>query len=189
MAKLMGTGRCDNDLKNKFNAMKRKKKISEEDLRGPAAEFIAVVMEVRAAEAEAPAAASALQSRRQQRAASEDNDNGSASTPEAPQPPRVDRPRRGPKPLRRLVDEQAPPTVACAPPALLAVFPDCCEPTPLMSPGLDKLMCPWNDGLEQVTPGWAQLVFGDCMNAEMGDLLDELAPCRRETCDAARYGA
>jgi hypothetical protein len=148
MAKLMDTGRCDNDLKNKFNAMKRKKIITEKDLSGPAAELIAFVQEVNAAEAEAPAEASAELPRRRQRAASEDSDNGSASEAEAPQQP--DRPRRQRKAPLRLTDEQAPPAATCAPP-VLDLFPDC-EPTPLVY-SVDELLSPWGDEQEQLTLG------------------------------------
>ena len=103
----MGTNRSDNDLKNKFNAMKRKEKFSEEELRSPAAVFIAYVKEVQAAEAGAAQAAAAHQPRSRQRAASVDSDSGNASESPSSRQPRVARPRRQAKPLRRLADEQA----------------------------------------------------------------------------------
>ena len=180
MAKLMDTGRCDNDLKNKFNAMKRKKKISADDLSGPAAELIAFVTEFKAAEAEAPAASSALPPRRQQRAASADSDNGSASaaTPEAAQQPREGRLRSSVKPPSRFGQEQAPAAVARAPPVAMDLFPDC-APTPLMFPGSDKLLCSWGDGLEQIDPVWGELLGFDKPGM---DELDPLAAIFGEWC-------
>ena len=108
MAKVMGTGRSDNQLKNKFNAMSRKQRFSDAERTGAPAALVAYVLELRAAEGEAP---TAPPRRRQQRAASVDSDNNSAgeaaTPPPAPLPP-LNRPRRQTRTPRQYGMEQEP---------------------------------------------------------------------------------
>jgi hypothetical protein len=80
VAKVMGTGRSDNDLKNKFNAMSRKQHYSDEELTGAPSVLVQYIKELHAVEENAPTAALAQQQCHRQRARSEDSDSG--STPE-----------------------------------------------------------------------------------------------------------
>ena len=110
MAKVMGTGRSDNDVKNKFNAMFRKQRFSDAERTGAPAALVAYILELRAARSEAPNAAEAPR-RRQQRAASVDSDNnsaGEAATPPAAPPPPLNRPRRQTRTPRQYGMEQEP---------------------------------------------------------------------------------
>ena len=49
IAKVMGTGRSEHDVKNKFNAMRRKQRFSDDERTGAAAPLLTYVLELRAA--------------------------------------------------------------------------------------------------------------------------------------------
>ena len=57
IAKVMGTGRTENDVMNKFNVTCRTQRFSDEERTGAPAALVAYILELRAAGGEAPNAA------------------------------------------------------------------------------------------------------------------------------------